>query len=409
MITINEAQTRIQKSIPPLRTETLPLGRSLGYILAEDIRAGVDLPTADNSAMDGFILRSRDTASASAVRPVRLRIRGAIKAGDRGPRLLAKGEAYRIMTGAFIPRGGDTVLIKENAVIEKGKLVIAAPLKPGSHIRRRGEELRKGSKILKMGGAIHPGIVGILASVGRDRIKVFTKPRVSVIATGSELVEPGRRLRRGQIYNSNAWMIWAALQSMGVTPVAVMTARDQLSVLKTAVKKALGKSDLVIIMGGVSVGDYDFVKDVLGGFGVRQIFWKVKQKPGKPLYFGKQGRALVFGLPGNPASVFTCFYEYVFGAIRQMSGFRRPYLRRENVMLQTPIRGDAKRSLLLKAKMSTRFRKRTIAPLGFQASHMISSLRDTDSFIVIPPGRKTVARGKKATADLLPYAVEVES
>jgi molybdopterin molybdotransferase len=238
--------------------------------------------------------------------------------------------------------------------------------------------------------------------LGKDRVTVFDKPKVSLITTGNELVRPGIPLAPGQIYDSNSLMIQSALKNMGIRPLTVSRVKDNPKSLKRAVAMALRQSDVLILMGGVSVGKYDFVKDILKETGVRTIFWKVNQKPGKPLYFGKRGKTLIFGLPGNPASVFTCFYEYVFPAIRRMSGFRDPYLLRQAARVQSEVKPDRKKILFLKARAELNGGRKTVITLGRQGSHMISSLQDANCFILIPPSRKTIKRGQRVRIDLLP-------
>lgn len=401
MITVEQAQHLIETNIPPLRKKKVALQDALGFILASDIRASVDLPVADNSAMDGFVLASCRTHSARKG-PLFFRICGDIKAGDTKKRSVRGLETWRIMTGALIPRGADTVIPKEEAIVKGGFLRVDRFIPPGQHIRRQGEEIPRGRKILKKGCLIHPATLGLLAMVGKDRVDVFEKPRVSLITTGNELVRPGRSLRSGQIYDSNAFMIQAGLEQLGIHPFAVNSIKDNPVLLRRIVASRLEQSDVLILMGGVSVGEYDYVKLVLKEAGVRTIFWRVRQKPGKPLYFGKKGGKLVFGLPGNPASAFTCFYEYVFPAIRLIAGFRHPYLPQERRKLGVSVKPDPKRTLFLKAKTIDNGTERTVIPLGYQGSHMISSLQDADCFLRIPPSRQTVREGQKVRVDFLP-------
>jgi len=204
-------------------------------------------------------------------------------------------------------------------------------------------------------------------------------------------------------------MISAALKNMGITPVFVRTVQDKPRLLRKAISAALNKSDALILMGGVSVGDYDYVKDILSETGVRKIFWRVRQKPGKPLFFGRRRNTLVFGLPGNPASVFTCFYEYVYPALRRLSGFKNPYLLRKRVDLKETVLSDPIKCLFLKGKARANGNGSATLPLRHQGSHMISSLRDADSLIFIPPGKGKVRKGQRVWVDLLPYHEEALS
>lgn len=402
MISFEQAQHLIERNIPCSRKKTVRIQNALGFVLAEDIRAPIDLPVGDNSAMDGFVLRSGETQRVQNGKPVSFRICGDIRAGDRRKIMLKRQETYRIMTGAFIPQGADAVIPKEEATVRDNCLVLNRLLPSGNHVRYKGEEVRKGSIVLRKGFLIHPATIGILAMLGIDKVKVMDKPKVSLIATGDELVKPGIPLVPGQIYDSNSWMMQAALEHMGIHSLKVSWVKDNPKSLRRAVVMALKRNDVLILMGGVSVGKYDFVKDILKEAGARTIFWKVNQKPGKPLYFGKRGETLIFGLPGNPASVFTCFYEYVFPTLRRMSGFRRPYLHREVMKIGTEIKPDRKKILFLKARTALDGKEKTVMPLERQGSHMISSLQDADCLILTPPSPGIVKKGQKVQVDLLP-------
>ncbi|OGX03128.1 MAG: hypothetical protein A3G87_07105 [Omnitrophica bacterium RIFCSPLOWO2_12_FULL_50_11] len=402
MISFQQAQRLIEKNTPGPKRQTIRVADSLGYVIAEDVKTPFPLPQYDHSAMDGYVLRSRDINSASKKNPIFLKIAGALKAGDP-PKFLPPKKAYRIMTGALIPRGGNAVLLKEEATVEGKDLVITKRVAPGAHIRLRGEELKKGAQVVFNGTVIHPAVAAILASLGKGKVQVFARPRVSVIATGSELIQAGTKLTRGKIYDSNSVMISSALRLLGVEPFLVKTVQDRPGILRKIVRKALRSSDLVILIGGISVGDYDYVKDILRGLGVRQIFWKVNQKPGKPIYFGKRRNVIVFGLPGNPASVFTCFYEYVYLAIRSMSGFVNPGLRTEKQKLSKAVASDRQKLVFLKAKVQPSQNGRAVTPLPHQGSHMISSLCDTNALVLIPPNGRGVKKGEKVVTHVLPF------
>lgn len=402
MISFEQAQHLVEKNIPRLRKKTVKIQNALGFVLAKNLRAPIDLPVNDNSAMDGFVLRSGETQRVQNGKPISFRIRGDIKAGDTRNRAVKIREAYRIMTGASIPRSADTVIPKEAATVHKNFLVVDRFIPSGNHIRCKGEEVKKGSVVLHKGSPIHPATIGILAMLGKEKVEVFDKPIVGLITTGDELVKPGMPLKPGQIYDSNSFMMRSALEMMGIRPLQMSRVKDNSKSLKRTVDMALEQSDVLILMGGVSVGKYDFVKDVLKEAGVRTIFWKVNQKPGKPLYFGRKGRKLVFGLPGNPASVFTCFYEYVFPALRIMSGFHHPYLRRETVRLKSQVKSDRANAVFLKAKMTGNGKRKIAIPLNRQGSHMISSLQDANCFVLIPPSPKVFKEGQRVRADVLP-------
>lgn len=401
MISVEQAKKLIEKNIPSLKKGIKPLTDVLGSVLAEDIHAKFDLPLYDNSAMDGFVLRSGDTRGASPYEPVSIQIQGVVRAGD--PRAIQVGpfEAYRIMTGAPIPRGGDTVLPKEDAVVHGHVLILSQKLSQGRHIRCQGEEIKKGALILEKGSFIHAGTVGMLASLGKKEVKVFSQPKVYLVSTGSELTQPGKPLRRGQIYDSNSWMVASSLEEMGLCALRVKTVKDEPKVIRKVLSEALLRSDVVILTGGVSVGEYDYVKEILEDLGVRPVFWKVSQKPGKPLFFGKRRRTLVFGLPGNPASVYICFYEYIYPALRRMCGMANPDLELARLPLSQDQEPDRSKFLFLKGRRVSRNGNVFVQPFHHQGSHMISTLQDMDAIIRIPPGGGILRKGDKVDVEIL--------
>ncbi len=404
MITYLEAQRKIEANSLPSKEETLVISAALGFVCSRSVSSPVDLPLFDNSAMDGFIVRAQDTQGATKERPIVLRLKGVIKAGDSGLRSLCKNEAYRIMTGACVADMGNAVLEVEKAVVKKNKLFITAPVPPGRNIRLRGEEIKKHDLVLKKGSVINPGTIGFLATMGLTEVKVYKKPSIALIATGSELVTPGQLLAKGKIYDSNTSMLQAALEELRMRPVLVRRLNDSSQLIHKVIRFALKESDIIILTGGVSAGDYDFVKDTLKELGVKTIFWKVKQKPGMPLFFGRKGDHLVFGLPGNPASVFTCFYEYVYPAIRRFMGYSQPHLHSEELKLSQPLNTDPDRVLFLKSKINCAA-ENTVIPLKHQKSHMISSLCEADSIISLPNSKRGYKEGDKVPVHYLPYSL----
>lgn len=369
------------------RKKFVPLANAGGFVLAQKICAPRPVPLADNSAMDGYAFNSLDTVQARRIHPCQIEIKGTLKAGDPPARECLRGSAYRIMTGAFMPQGADTVIAQEDAVVRGGKLYFSETMTAGTHIRKRGEEVKKGQTLLAAGTAMDPAAMGIAAGCGCRNVYVYDRPRVTVLATGSELIRPGQILKTGKIYDSNSWLLRAALLEMGIRPAEVKLVRDDLRAMRKALRKPLRVCDFVLIAGGVSSGDYDVVKEALRLEGVQTIFWKVNQKPGKPLYFGSKSKTAVFGLPGNPAAVFTCFYKYVYPALRKSSGLRNPLLLSSRVLADAQISQDSKRFLFCKAKLN--LRKGSATPkaeiLSRQGSHMLTSLMEADGFLEIPP------------------------
>lgn len=400
MISPEDAQKIILKFSRSKRIESVPLMDALGCILAEKIRVPVPLPHWHNSAMDGFAFNSQDTVNVlQSKSPVLLKVIGTLKAGDSAARKIKTKETMRIMTGAPIPPGADTVLPKEMAIVENGFLKISEPVEKGRHIRKKGEEIQKDVKLDLCKVPIHSGTIAFLSQIGRTKVAIYAKPKVAILTTGSELVKPGKRLAFGKIYDSNSPMLVAALISLGIYPGIIKTLPDKSDVLRQALAQALRKSDLILLTGGVSVGDYDFSKTVLGEIGVKTHFWKVSQKPGKPLYFGTIGSKLIFGLPGNPASAHMCFYEYVLPAIRNRMGFPNPFLERQKVVVDQNLKYDSSKTLFLKSRLKAGGR---ISVLPYQGSHMISSLHEANGFLVVPPGRENLKKGRRLMVDKLP-------
>ncbi len=405
MKTPSEALALIRRHTPQPLSKKRPLLGAFGAVLSADIAAPFPMPVADNSAMDGYVIRARDAAAASVNRPALLKIAGTLKAGDGRRLRVAAGTAYRIMTGAFIPQNGDAVIAKEDALVKDGCLSVGRPIRPGQHIRRRGEEVRKGQLLLKKGTPLNPAVVGVLASFGLAAVKVYERPSVTVLATGNELVAPGGALGPGKIYDSNSWMIRSALLQMGVPPLRVLTLRDEIKNVRKAVRRALAESDCLILLGGVSVGDYDVVKEALMLEKVRTVFWKVSQKPGKPLFFGCKGKKIIFGLPGNPAAAFTCFYEYVYPALLKSCGHGKVGLEQRTVRVEGAVPVDATKHLFLKARLLKNLSGETVAAqaLGHQGSHMLTSLVDADGFLQVPAGHVQAGGKKRLQMDFLPY------
>lgn len=367
-----------------------PLCLAVGQYLAADVASPVPSPLFDNSAMDGYAVRVQDVAQAGPNNPVPLKLAGVIAAGDnangdegRGPGLAA-GEAIQVFTGAMVPPGTEAVVRQEDVEVAGGRVFVRAFAKAGHNVRIRGEEIQAGDIVLKAGAMINAAAVGLLAGIGLTTVPVFQKPRVGLVVTGSELVEAGETLSPGSIYNSNQPMLAAALGELNITPHVSTTCADNEMVINEAVKDALEQVECLIVSGGVSVGDFDFVKEAAAAAGVDTVFWKVAQKPGKPLYFGRtpDQSKLVFGLPGNPASALTCFYEYVAPALRKMMGALDPGPLQQMATLAHPYERRAAGLLhFLKGSFSS---SGDVVILDRQGSHMMSTFATANCLVVIP-------------------------
>lgn len=329
MITADEALKKIFEYTAPLSIEVVNLDRSVGRIAAKDMFAGEDLPSFDNSAMDGYAVRAEDVADASREYPVTLSIREAVRAGSISKEKVGHGEAIKIMTGAPMPPGADTVVIKEKTLLYGDRHVrVFHCSRAGDHIRCRGEDVRSGDVILKSGAGVRPYEVALLAAQGITEIPVIRKPVVAVFATGDELVDVSESVSHGIIRNSNGPAIVSSLSRWGIDSIDMGIVSDNPEDIEAAMKTALSNADVVLVSGGVSVGDYDYTRSILTKVGFKEIFWKVAVKPGKPLLFGvypsgyeeNTQKSLVFGLPGNPVSVLVCMEEFVRPALERLQG-----------------------------------------------------------------------------------------
>ena len=315
LISVDEATARILESGSPVaQSEIIGLEQALGRVMAEDVCSTINVPGYDNSAMDGYAVRSADCAEAGA----RLSVTQRIPAGQTGSQLDA-GTAARIFTGAPIPPGADAVVMQEHCDTEDDQVIINKQVKVGQHIRRAGEDISQGSVVLKAGHRLRPQELGLLASVGLAEVSVKRKLKVATFFTGDEIVEPGSELGEGQIYNSNKYTIKGLLQTTGCEIIDLGIVPDTLEATLDVLQKASSQADLVVTSGGVSVGEEDYVRIALEQLGELKM-WRIAMKPGKPVAFGKVGDALFMGLPGNPVSVFVTFLLFARPLILKMQG-----------------------------------------------------------------------------------------
>lgn len=316
MLVPEEARKVILDSVRPLPGRTVALDDALGRILAEDVVSTEAIPPFVNSAMDGYAVRGADLADA----PVRLRVIGERAAGAVGAEMVGPGEALRIMTGAPMPEGADTVVPVELTAADGAFVEIRKLVKAGANIRQAGEDVRAGETVLAAGTLLRPSELGLLAALGRPRVAVVPAPVVAVITTGDELVDVAEPLGPGQIRDANLHSLCAQVRACGAVPLPVPRVKDDASILEAALRGALARADAVITNGGISMGEYDHIRPVLERLGIRQLFWQVAQKPGKPMAFSLAGDKPVFGVPGNPVSALICFEMYVRPALRRMMG-----------------------------------------------------------------------------------------
>jgi molybdopterin molybdotransferase len=313
MITVEEAFKRIANHINSTTKSVKKLViNATGFVLSEDVYSPINMPPFRQSAMDGYALYLHNDVNYTLV--------GEVKAGDGHHPIIKSGEAVRIFTGSAVPDTANTVIMQEKVTRDGDQLKVAHTVSVNENIRPLGEQIQKGELALKKGTKLSPAAVGYLTTLGIAEVAVFSKPSIAIITTGDELINVGQPLDYGKIYESNSWMLQSALQSLNYNRITLKKVKDDYASTVTAIKKALSENDVVLISGGISVGDYDFVGKALAELEVEEVFYKVKQKPGKPLFFGKKDNTAVFALPGNPASALSCFYIYVYPTLQRLSG-----------------------------------------------------------------------------------------
>jgi molybdopterin molybdotransferase len=320
MISVKEAKELAWAHTKVLDAAWMNLYDATGLVLAEDVFSPIDMPSFHQSAMDGYGIRFEDLAANKPIQIV-----GEIPAGKAATYELNANTAVRIFTGAQIPLGCDTVVMQEKTLVEDGYLLVNDPLAvKGLNIRLQGSQIKKGMLAMKSGSVISAGAAGYLAALGLNSVKVINRPKVCIINTGKELIKAGSELTDGMVYESNSYSLNGALVEMHLTAEDILMVDDDEALITEAIKHKLNTCDVIILSGGVSVGDYDFVAKAIGNCGVKEVFHKVKQKPGKPIYFGVFYNKLVFGLPGNPGAALTCFYEYIAPCFKKMMGVQVP-------------------------------------------------------------------------------------
>ena len=399
MIPFQEALKLISENTQVLAVTERDISDLNFEVLAEDVQAQKDIPFFSNSAMDGYALRSEDTLMA----PVVLKVKGFIRAGDSSNMEVGKGEAAKIMTGAPLVNGADAVVMVEETEEQGQNVLVKKRVKKGEHVRLQGEEIKRDQVGLKKGTPLNPASVGFLASMGRQKVQVYGKPRISILMTGNELIFPGRELKNGQIWESNAFVLTAALREVGINPIVLENARDDLQDIKERIQTGLDTSDVLLITGGISVGDYDFVQEAVLGLNVKKIFWRVAVKPGKPTFFGSKGKKLIFGLPGNPASVLVTFLEYVRPAVLKMMGHHRVYLREVEAVLEEELKKKPDRANFLRGIFREQNGRIYVKRTGLQNSYMLESFSNANCLIFLEKGKNIFHPGEKVKIQILPW------
>jgi molybdopterin molybdotransferase len=385
LLSLSEAQARVLAAVTPLDTEVVPLEEAAGRVTAEAVRAAVDLPPFPSSAMDGFAVRAADL-------PGTLAVVDDIAAGSPAGRALAAGEAMAISTGGVVPEGADAVVPIENVVQTENGVEIADPVVAGAHVRPRGGDVGAGVVVADAGVVLGATQLGALAAAGIPEVRCARRPRVAVLATGSELVPPGQPLAPGQVYEANALMLATALERAGAVVERLPAVADDEQAHRDAIAHGL-EADVLVTSGGVSVGPHDLVRSIESELGVEEVFWQIAVKPGKPVSFGVRGTTLVFGLPGNPVSSLVGCELLVKPAVRVLQGVADPAPRFERGRLAAPLRRNAARDELVRARTHAGDDGIVLEPLTGQESHMIVRAASADALVHIASGDGEVAAG----------------
>jgi molybdopterin molybdotransferase len=389
---VPKAREVIAKFLSPISTvERVAVRAALGRVLAADVISPLDVPSHDNSAMDGYALRFADLKADGSVT---LKVAGSSFAGVPYQAAIKAGEAVRIMTGGVVPAGADTIVMQEHVEAKDGQVSVGGGHKKGQNLRKAGEDLQRGQPALRRGQPIRPAETGLIASLGIAEVSVYRRLRVAFFSTGDELVSIGSPLGEGQIYDSNRYTIHGMLTRLGCEVIDMGVVRDDPALLEAAFREAAAVADVVITSGGVSVGEADFVKDLLNKLG-EVVFWKIAMKPGRPLAYGKIGNAHFFGLPGNPVSVMVTFYQFVRDALLKLSGrdpieplpsFRVPCT---STLKKAPGRTEFQRGVLSRDSNGTL----SVRVTGEQGSGILRSMSEANCFIILPTEQGNVTPG----------------
>ncbi|RNL55771.1 molybdopterin molybdotransferase MoeA [Pedobacter jejuensis] len=391
MITVQEAKQLIVEHTLKCSPIIQHISASHQHVLAADVYAICNIPAFKQSSMDGYAIKFSD-------KDLHLNLVGEMAAGTSQNLAITTGQASRTFTGAPLPHGADTVVMQEKISLENGKLIIQDNnLSLGLNTRNEGSEIEIGALAMQKGNYLTAAAIGFLAGIGITEVLIYPLPKVSIILTGKELTKPGFPLLFGQVYESNSYSLTAALNQFGITNVSVLEADDDLEILTRVIQKALSQSDIIILTGGVSVGDYDFVLEASKLCNIEQIFHKVKQKPGKPLFFGKLNQKLIFGLPGNPSSVLSCFYNYVLPAISLFSGKQNPVKK-----IKAELLNDYKKPIGLTHFLKGNYNDGKATALGAQDSYRLSSFAQANCLIILDEGEEHFAKGGVVNVLLIP-------
>ena len=389
---VSRAQELILSMLEPVTgIERVFVRQALGRVLAQDAISPINVPASDNSAMDGYAVRHTDL---SADAPTQLKVIGTVLAGHPFERELQAGEALRIMTGAVVSASMDTVVIQEVTTASGDTVTIPPGQKKGQNIRRAGEDLRADHAAIVAGKLLRPAELGLLASIGAAEVSVYRKVRVALFSTGDELRSLGTPLEGGEVYDSNRYTMWGVLTRLGCEIIDMGVVPDNPQALEAALKSASENADIILTSGGVSVGEADFIREMMARLG-EVLFWKIAMKPGRPMAFGKIGNAWLFGLPGNPVAVMITFYQFVRQAILKLAG-QSPVLPVMTFSVPTTValKKNAGRTEFLRAKLTSGPNGLEVSPAGAQGSGVLRSMSEANCLVILEHERGNIAAGE---------------
>ena len=405
MISVEEALNRILARIPVLGLEKVDIIGSLGRVIGQDILAPRDIPPLDNSAMDGYAVRSADIKGASRETPIFLNVIEELPAGALPQRSVTKGEAVRIMTGAPIPKGADTVVMVEDTEKTDEGVRVFQGVPSGENIRRAGEDVKKGDRVISKGSFIRAAEVGMLASVGSAFVFVHQRPVVAILCTGEELVDVDEGIADLKIISSNSYTLSAQVMECGALPLQLGIAKDDPAEIEERLRQGL-RADVILSSAGVSVGDYDLVKDVLTGIGFQMEFWRVAMRPGQPLVFGTIGGKPIFGLPGNPVSSMICFEQFVRPSLLKMMGHKNLFRPVVEAVLKEEIRKKPGNRHFMRARVSLEGNRYVVTTTGPQGSGILSSMVEANGLVIVPEEKTEIKAGERIRVQILDRSFE---
>ena len=400
MISVEEALKTILVNFRPLGLEKINILEARGRVIGEDIFAPRNIPSADNSAMDGYAVRCTDTKGTSKDKPLKLKIIKDIPAGKIALKKINKGESARIMTGAVIPEGADAVIRQEDTQKDGKTVIIFTSAQKADNIRFAGEDVQKGDLVVKKGCALRPADIGMLAALGKAFVSVYQKPRVAIMSTGDELVDIEIDPPPGKIVNSNSYSLAAQVLECGAVPILLGISKDKKLDLQKKFKTAMN-SDVIISSGGVSVGDFDFVKNVMGEIGNAMHFWQVAMRPGKPLAFGAIEGVPLFGLPGNPVSAMVSFEQFVRPSLLKMQGHTKIFRQTIKAICIEEFQKQAGFRHFIRAIVKREKNKYIVTTTGDQGSGILKSMVTANGLIVMGENETKIKRGAEVTVQLL--------